>query len=114
MRLLNATTLEMKEFIGAGIPKYAILSHTWGEEEVSLLAMQDLEKARTMKGFAKIQKCCGQALADGLDWVWVDTCCIDKTSSAELSEAINSMWAWYRDAFVCYAFLRMYPRWPHT
>ncbi|KAK4032864.1 vegetative incompatibility protein-like protein HET-E-1 [Parachaetomium inaequale] len=77
MRLLNAKTLELSHFVG-DIPPYAILSHTWGAEE---------------------------ALMDTLEWVWVDTCCIDKTSSAELSEAINSMYAWYRDSEVCYVYL---------
>jgi hypothetical protein len=37
----------------------------------------------------------------GLQYAWIDTCCIDKSSSAELSEAINSMFAWYRKAAVC-------------
>lgn len=46
------------------------------------------------KGFEKIQKCCEIAASDGFEYAWVDTCCIDKTSSSELSEAINSMWAW--------------------
>ncbi|XPS68854.1 hypothetical protein M3J09_001134 [Ascochyta lentis] len=58
-------------------------------------------------GFEKINAPCLQALADHLPYLWVDTCCIDKTSSAELSEAINSMfrWWWYRPARVCYVYL---------
>lgn len=56
-------------------------------------------------GFSKILNCCEQAKKDGIDWVWVDTCCIDKTSSSELSEAINSMFEWYQKSAVCYAFL---------
>ncbi|RFU23738.1 hypothetical protein B7463_g12601, partial [Scytalidium lignicola] len=55
-------------------------------------------------GYAKIERTCERALADGLEYVWIDTCCIDKTSSAELSEAINSMLRWYHNA-VCYAYL---------
>jgi hypothetical protein len=94
MRLLNTATLNLHEFIGDKIPPYAILSHTWGEEEVSLQEMQsgeatgiDVQKA----GYQKIKKCCKTGAADGYEYVWIDTCCIDKTSSAELSEAINSM-----------------------
>ncbi|KAK3331298.1 heterokaryon incompatibility protein-domain-containing protein [Apodospora peruviana] len=105
MWLLTAKTLDTKEFIGSSTPLYALLSHTWGNEEVSFQDVQNLETTRKKKGFAKIQKCCNQALAEGLEWVWIDTCCIDKSSSVELSEAINSMWAWYRDSCVCYAFL---------
>lgn len=94
----------MQDFPPNKIPNYAILSHTWGNGEVSF---QDVER-KTYKqkaGFTKIQNFFKQALKDGYEWVWVDTCCIDKTSSAELSEAINSMYKWYRDAVVCYAYL---------
>jgi hypothetical protein len=104
MRLLNSTKLKLHEFIGSQIPPYAILSHTWGEEEVSfqdLLAGTLVEK----KGFEKVKRCCEIAARDGFEYAWVDTCCIDKTSSAELSEAINSMFRWYKKAEVCYAFL---------
>jgi hypothetical protein len=105
MRLLNVKTFEIKEFIGADIPPYAILSHTWGTEEVTLHDWQDISRASLKGGFAKIQGACNQAVKDGLDYIWVDTNCIDKTSSAELSEAINSMFAWYHDAYRCYVYL---------
>lgn len=59
-----------------------------------------------MSGYKKIVGCCEQASADGYEWVWIDTCCIDKRSSAELSEAINSMYRWYWQAAVCYAHLQ--------
>lgn len=49
--------------------------------------------------------CCEQAQRDGLHYAWVYTCCIDKRSSSELSEAINSMFNWYSCASVCYAYL---------
>ncbi|KAL2133163.1 hypothetical protein VTI74DRAFT_2824 [Chaetomium olivicolor] len=107
MRLLNAKSLELKDF-PCDPPPYAILSHTWGDEEVTYQEINSAER-ETKKGFAKILGCCRQALADTLEWVWIDTCCIDKTSSAELSEAINSMYAWYRDAQICYAFLEDVP-----
>ncbi|KAK4098183.1 HET-domain-containing protein, partial [Parathielavia hyrcaniae] len=112
MRLINTTTFELKEF-GPYPPVYAILSHTWGEEEVTFQDMANLGSAHTKKGFAKIERCCRQALRDGLHWAWVDTCCIDKTSSAELSETINSMFKWYSRALKCYAFLEDVPAVPN-
>ncbi|KAB5559710.1 heterokaryon incompatibility protein-domain-containing protein [Coniochaeta sp. 2T2.1] len=104
MHLLNTTSLEIKEFIGYETPPYAILSHTWGEGEVSLNDMST-GTAPSKKGYVKVTGCCTKAAADGWDWVWIDTCCIDKSSSAELSEAINSMYAWYQGSEICYAFL---------
>jgi hypothetical protein len=103
MRLLHASTFKLHDFSG-DIPAYAILSHRWETEEI---LFQDVEagKARRMTGFAKIEGCCQRATADNIEFVWIDTCCIDKTSSAELSEAINSMYQWYQDAQVCYAYL---------
>ncbi|KAI8937306.1 hypothetical protein NX059_006513 [Plenodomus lindquistii] len=104
MRLLNSTTLELKEFIGK-VPPYAILSHCWEEEEVLFADMSSLETARLKKGFSKVQSACEKAPNDGHKYIWIDSCAIDKSSSAELSEAINSMFAWYRDAEVCYIYL---------
>ncbi|KAH8666944.1 heterokaryon incompatibility protein-domain-containing protein [Xylariales sp. PMI_506] len=104
MRLLGAGNLELAEFVGVNIPRYAILSHTWEDDEVSFQDIQSLEDACVKKGFDKIVKCCEQARRDGLQWVWVDTCCIDKSSSAELTEAINSMYHWYESSAVCYAY----------
>lgn len=86
-------------------PSYAILSHTWERDEVSYRDMQDLSVAQRKRGFKKIEMCCRQAAVDGYKWAWVDTCCIDQTSSAELSEAINSMYKWYESSMVCYAYL---------
>lgn len=108
MRLINAKTLELEEFIGQNIPEYAILSHTWGEDEVSFQDMQ-APTVSGKKGYAKIKHSCERALQDGLSYVWVGTCCIDKTSSAELSEAINSMMAWYARSEICYAHLADVP-----
>ncbi|KAI1505822.1 heterokaryon incompatibility protein-domain-containing protein [Biscogniauxia marginata] len=108
MRLIDVKTLELKEFFGgANTPPYAILSHTWTGEEVTF---QEWERRGTAAverkfGHAKIVGACRRARADGLAWLWCDTNCIDKRSSAELSEAINSMFAWYHDAKVCYAYL---------
>lgn len=105
MRLLNAGTFELEEFI-ADIPRYSILSHTWGKDEVSFQDISaNLDASTSKEGFTKIRYCSAQTLADGLRYCWVDTCCIDKTSSAELSEAINSMFRWYREADCCYVYL---------
>ncbi|KAI1311092.1 heterokaryon incompatibility protein-domain-containing protein [Xylaria venustula] len=153
MRLINTTTLELEDCLET-IPKYAILSHTWGDEEVTLhdwmrpgtrdhllsllsaleneevsarlgdqpsLAHSDEGEIRPeyqhwytlvgpdqrLNGFGywKILKTCLEARKDGLNYLWVDTNCIDKTSSADLSEAINSMYTWYRSSSICYAYL---------
>ncbi|KAI0891402.1 heterokaryon incompatibility protein-domain-containing protein [Annulohypoxylon nitens] len=107
MRLLNAKKLVIDEF-QQNIPPYAILSHTWGDEEVSFVDFTE-GKASHRKGYQKISRCCEQTIYDGLEYVWIDTCCIDKRSSVELSEAINSMFNWYRDSTVCYAYLEDVP-----
>src|SRR5450756_1783945 len=106
MRLLNTTTLKLEEFWDTdAMPRYAILSHTWEKQEVSFQAIADLRFASQLTGFWKVDACCRQALADGYYWAWIDTCCIDKSSSSELSEAINSMFRYYERAAVCYAYL---------
>jgi len=104
MRLLDARTLELKTFVD-NIPPYAILSHCWTDDEVVFSDLADLEQASKKTGFAKIVKTCELAIGDELDFAWIDTCCIDKSSSTELSEAINSMFAWYRNSQQCYAYL---------
>ncbi|KAI9772610.1 MAG: hypothetical protein M1839_002423 [Geoglossum umbratile] len=108
MRLLSTDNFEVKEFGDDEVPRYAILSHTWDEEEVTF---QDMEGTRVAnkKGHEKVKSCCSVARASGLKYVWIDTCCIDKTSSAELSEAINSMYRWYQEADVCYGYLADVP-----
>jgi hypothetical protein len=108
MRLLNVKTLAFEEFMNEKtIPKYAILSHTWGADEVTYQDMRDglSQTVQQKTGFTKIKLACQQAKAEGLEFCWVDTCCIDKKSSAELSEAINSMFRWYSRSTVCYAYL---------
>lgn len=116
MRLLSSRYWEIKEFFGASVPPYAILSHTWGSEEISYQELAaaigalnrgepTLQGLELQDGFRKIKSALMQAAKDELDWVWADTCCIDKTSSAELSEAINSMFRWYQESEVCYVYL---------
>jgi hypothetical protein len=104
MRLLHTSTLRLKEFTGNNVPPHAILSHTWGDEEISYQDMVN-EKATERKAYNKLFSTCEQAKRDGYDWVWIDTCCIDKSSSAELQESINSMFRWYSEASVCYCYL---------
>ncbi len=86
------------------IPRYAILSHTWGPEEVAVEEMVN-GTGPNKRGYDKIRFCGEQASRDGLSYFWVDTCCIDKSSIAELSRAINSMFYWYRNAARCYVYL---------
>ena len=74
MRLINVKTYALGEFYDASIPLYAILSHTWGTEEVLFKDMENLELAEEKRGFHKIEYACRQALKDSLDYVWVDTC----------------------------------------
>jgi hypothetical protein len=109
MRLINTSKLCVEEFQDESIPQYAILSHTWGLDEISLQDLQSgiLDDSRAECN--KIKAFCSQAKGNGFQHVWVDTCCIDKTNSAELSEAINSMYRWYRRAIVCYAYLSDIP-----
>jgi hypothetical protein len=109
MRLLRRESdgeFKLVEYFGKEIPRYAILSHTWGgdNEEVTY---KDLVEGVGKKrpSYIKIRFCAEQAAKDGLQFFWVDTCCIDKSSSAELSEAINSMYRWYHNAAKCYVYL---------
>lgn len=106
MRLINIKTQQLESFLGDP-PPYAILSHTWGPGEITL---QDLGRAdlAQLPGWIKILgflDTVKKRLPDLIEYAWVDTCCIDKTSSAELSEAINAMFLWYKHSEVCYAYL---------
>jgi hypothetical protein len=107
MRLLERKPngdLVLREFTGSDVPAYAILSHTWGNGEVSL---QEVEAGtgKDKAGWKKIDFCAKQADADGFRYIWVDTCCIDKKDAVELSEAINSMFRWYQNAAKCYVYM---------
>ncbi|KAF2651895.1 HET-domain-containing protein [Lophiostoma macrostomum CBS 122681] len=104
MYLLHTKRLELQQFFDDQIPPYAILSHTWGKEEPRLQDMHN-DNIKRLHGYKKIEHAAKQAAQDGLEFVWIDTICIDKTSSAELSEAINSMFRWYAQSRVCYAYL---------
>ncbi|KAK8016842.1 hypothetical protein PG993_015031 [Apiospora rasikravindrae] len=88
--------------------KYGVLSHRWlrEEDEVKYNDLPQQDQARGKKGYFKITHTCELARRDGLRYVWLDTCCIDKSSSAELQESINSMYRWYEDSAVCYVHLK--------
>jgi hypothetical protein len=93
------------------IPPYAILSHTWTEDQevtfADLKSVGNVENitAQHDEGHRKIRFCARQAKRDNLDYFWIDTCCIDKSNHAELSKAINSMFRWYQNAYKCYVYL---------
>lgn len=92
-----------KEMVGL---RYAILSHTWEKDELVYEdSIYGMEESKSKTSQDKVHIACEIAAQDNYEYVWIDTYCIDRRSSAELSEAINSMFAWYRDAAVCYAYL---------
>ncbi|KAJ9137059.1 HET-domain-containing protein [Pleurostoma richardsiae] len=124
MRLINARrfidtdVLELQRFYESDTPRYLILSHAWGwkdehtqvwgheDEEVTFEDVSTLGIGISKKrGMGKIRMTCQLAIDRGLEYVWMDTCCIDKSSSAELAEGINSMFSWYQRSEVCIVYL---------
>src|ERR1700753_1646633 len=122
MRLINTGTLHMHQFFHGTIPGYAILSHTWFDDEVTFQEWRQVEDNKNKRpkssesvkeierkaGYRKVVEFCTTCSRHpyNLEWAWIDTCCIDKTSSSELSEAINSMFGWYQRAQVCFVYLQ--------
>ncbi|KAI8941160.1 hypothetical protein NX059_002397 [Plenodomus lindquistii] len=107
MRLLSMTAdgdLSYTEFTPANTPPYAILSHTWEDEEVTF---QDLMSGagKVKAGYRKLLFCGQQAVLDDLQYFWCDTCCIDKRDLVELTRSINSMFRWYQNAAKCYVYM---------
>lgn len=110
MRLLERKAdgaLSLCNFVGKQIPTYAILSHTWNEDNTQEVDLQDVEGGKNGNkiGWKKLHFCADKAAIDGLRWFWVDTCCIDKRNAVEYSAAINSMFRWYQKATRCYVYL---------
>lgn len=104
IRLIKTDDLSLHVYEGRNVPEYAILSHRWEADEISFQELQgNLNQHKA--GWQKLRQFCRYAERRGQRFVWMDTCCIDKTSSAELSEAINSMFRWYRRAKRCVAYL---------
>ncbi|KAJ8127669.1 hypothetical protein O1611_g5969 [Lasiodiplodia mahajangana] len=102
----------LASFEAADVPKYAILSHTWEKTpqgESAEVTFQEFKRnestPRNFQGWEKIRHACQQAQLLKLDYIWIDSCCIDQANVAELSEAINSMYQWYSDATVCLVYL---------
>ncbi|KAK3400743.1 heterokaryon incompatibility protein-domain-containing protein [Sordaria brevicollis] len=112
MRLLSTKDFTFHEFPEDAVPSYAILSHTWDGDEVTLQDMQRpnakaVLQSRSLpnQSWKKVQDACSMAYLKGFQHIWIDNCCIDKTNSAELQEAINSMFRWYRNSSLCLALL---------
>jgi hypothetical protein len=111
IRLLTWTDegeLRLQEFESEhGLPAYAILSHTWHADSKQEVSYDDLQSGRGQHkaGYGKIEFCKKQASDDELAYVWIDTCCINRKSEPELSEAVNSMFRWYKNAARCYVYL---------
>lgn len=107
MRLIDTHTLRLTDSAHlAQLPPYVILSHRWDAHEISFEDMLDPEHIAEHPGYAKLFGFCTIARNYGYKYVWIDTCCINKASSAELSEAINSMYLWYKKSAVCFVYLR--------
>lgn len=108
MWLVHAESLSLQKFT-SNPPPYVILSHRWGQEDEEV-SFTDIgtDRMKRKRGYHKIITTCDIALAKGYEWVWIDTCCIDKTSSSELSESINSMYDWYKNSAFCIAYLEDY------
>ena len=127
MRLINIHTFELRAFNDANVPPYIITSHRWGDDEATLKALQRLTKRHTeeeiltdynrgtdnlSEGLCKVVGCCMAACTpirprrSTPDWLWIDTCCINHGSDAEVSESINSMCKWYGNAAYCLAYLK--------
>jgi hypothetical protein len=107
MRLLQSdddSNLSPTEFFNNDVPEYAILSHRWKAGEVTFKDLTD-GTSKAKDGYSKIQFCRDQARCNKLEYFWVNICCIDKSSSAELFKAINSMFRWYQEAARCYVYL---------
>jgi hypothetical protein len=132
MRLINIHTRMLEEFFENNTPPYCILSHRWTDSEVSckmyVKAIKKHMRGHELRlgGYRKVFDFCElveDRVANGhlprrrryhselgeidedIRHVWIDTVCIDKNSSAELSEAINSMYKWYTKAQECYVYL---------
>lgn len=110
MRLLERMpngAFRLQSFSDQNLPTYAILSHTWHEDNTQEIDFQDVGNGvgSDKTGWAKLQFCADRSAKDGLRWFWIDTCCIDKRNAVELSTAINSMFRWYQQSARCYVYL---------
>jgi hypothetical protein len=115
MRLVNTRTLELVTFSPQETPEYVILSHRWGLEEVTFKDMtiypsSDINSpTRKLKGFLKIEGACKTAASANYEWIWIDSCCIDKESSMDVDRSVKSMWNIYKDSDICFVYLADVP-----
>ncbi|KAL4069061.1 hypothetical protein J3A83DRAFT_4053854, partial [Scleroderma citrinum] len=103
MYLLNVRTRHLQHFYEP--PPYAILSHSWCTGDTHRFHEIESLGIANKPEYYKADMCCKLALEDGLNFVWIDTCCADAKSSAAFTEALNSAYAWYQNAEVCYVYL---------
>lgn len=94
MKLLNTRTLQVHQ-APLQPPRYVALSYTWG----------GTSNESTAPTPAQRQSACTEARRLGLEWVWIDSLCIDSSSTAEISESINSRFRVFQDSAVCLVFL---------
>lgn len=106
MRLLSTSTLQFFECFEEDAPSYCALSHRWDTEEVDYKAILRGATRKDSDGYRKVWGACRVAHELGYHWIWIDSCCIDRSSSGELTEAINSMFSWYQKAAVCIVYLQ--------
>ncbi|THU90968.1 HET-domain-containing protein [Dendrothele bispora CBS 962.96] len=105
-RLINTHSLKLVDFREREIPHYAIISHRWGNEEVGLQEFRRPTRQTKRKlGYRKIFNACEQARLDNLDYLWIDTCCINQEDQGDVHRNIKSMFAYYQNSRVCYAYL---------
>ncbi|THU87951.1 hypothetical protein K435DRAFT_969692 [Dendrothele bispora CBS 962.96] len=107
-RLIETWSGKFRDFSGQPVPPYAILSHRWLEEkeEVSFNDYLHLRSETKKKGgYRKITEARKKAADDRLDYIWIDTCCIDKNNKSESNRNINSMYFYYRNSAICYVYL---------
>ncbi|THV00724.1 HET-domain-containing protein [Dendrothele bispora CBS 962.96] len=106
-RFIDTHTLNLVELDDTTVLSYAILSHRWlhGEEVVNHEYLHPFGKTLSKSGYQKIQAVCRQARQDNLRYVWVDTCCIEQGNHNDVAANITSMYAYYQNAEVCYAYL---------
>lgn len=112
MRLINIRELRFKEFRDDKVPPYGIVSHRWGNDEVTYHAFEvrkqnDRPGSRRVQGYGKVLGCSEFVVRyrPDIEWMWIDSCCVDQTNPSELSRSINSMFQWYRRAAFCMAYL---------
>lgn len=106
MHLLNTQTCRLQRFFDhSQLPQYATLSHCWGPDEVTFEDMQRVDEVPRNPGYAKLRRACQTAQDQGLEWLWADTVCIDRSSTAALTEAVNSSFRWYQQSQICLVYL---------